>query len=770
MALLLLGAARARFDAPAPTLLLRDLHGSFLGEVGNGPHAPLGFWPLAELPSRVVAATVAIEDRRFWRHGGVDLLAVVRAAAHNLAAGRRVSGASTLAMQVARLQRPGRRTLARKAVEAVTAVLLTARYGRRAVLAQYLTLAPYGGRVHGIAFAARRYFDKPVEDLSWAEIAFLTAIPQAPTAYNPHKAGAQPRLRARAERILALLHARGVLSQWEWEQARRELVALRVPAAYRRPLAAMHAVLRLEGELGSPDARRRRAARPIVTTTLDLALQERVVGALGKAVQRDAVVGVENGAVVVVALPAREVRAWAGSSGWNDARTCGAIDYTRVLRSPGSALKPFLYALAYEINAITPATVLDDLHPAPGGIGNADARFLGPLLPRVALANSRNVPAVQLLRRVGLDEARTFLADLQLGESGRSAGELGLGLAVGGMPVTLEQLVRAAAVLAVDGRLAPLRWLADDPPEAGRRLLSESTTQLVTLQLADPLARLPSFPRQGASEYPFPVAVKTGTSPQQRDAWALAWSHDELVGVWLGRADHRPMPGATGFAQAARLAREVLLALHPEQAQGLADLSFPPPPGFLPVQLCGLTGERASPRCHKVFLEWMRPTDVPRAQCTAHVEVAVDVRTGAPAGLATPPALVAHRTFDVLSPRYADWAKRSGLPKPPSLPGVWWTPADGRPLGGGRVRITFPDSGVCLLTDPETPFGLHTLALRAEVEPRVPQLLWLINGQPWQLADYPYTVRWPVAAGAHTFVAQIPFSRQRSAPVTVYVR
>lgn len=763
---------RARLEAPAPTLLLLDRHGAFLCELGDGRDAELGYWPVETLPPRVAAATVAIEDRRFWVHPGVDPLAVARAAWQDVAARRRVSGASTLAMQVARMQRPGPRTLGRKAVEAVTAVLLTARYGRHEVLAHYLRLAPYGNRVHGIAFAARRYLDKPVEDLSWAEIAYLAAIPQAPAAMNPYRPAGRLRAVARGQRILALLRGQGVITEVEWKQAREDIERLRMPTREARPPAAMHAVLRFERELGAPAARAARASRPLGRTTLDLALQEHLAADVRQAVREGEWVGVGNAAAVVVELPGREVRAWVASSGWTDAAHLGAIDYTRIPRSPGSTLKPFLYALGYELGTVTPATVVDDLQRAPGGIVNADHRFLGPMLPRAALANSRNVPAVHLLERVGLEEGYAFLCDLGLGDGTTPARRLGLGLAVGGMPVTLEQLVRASAVLATDGRLAPLVWLEGQAREPGPRLVSEATARLVTLQLSDPLARLPSFPRMRWSEYPFPVAVKTGTSPEQRDAWAVAWSSRYLVGVWMGRPDHRPMQGATGFGQAAALAQRVMLDLHPDETDGLEDVPFPPPEGFVPVRLCALTGKLASPLCGKVATEWVRPPDVPRQSCDAHLELVVDTRTGAPASPATPRALVATRTFTLLPARYADWAARAGLPRPPALPGVWAEEGGfaRQTTAPTRVRITAPNPGARLLPDPEAPDGLGTLALRAVVEPRVQQLLWLVDGMPWQLAEYPYTVRWPLAPGEHTFEARVPFSKVTSAPVTVVVQ
>jgi penicillin-binding protein 1C len=768
-------AWRASFEAPAATLLLKDRQGAFLAEISARPGDELGYWPVVELPPRVVAATVALEDRRFWSHPGVDSLAAGRAALQNLRHGRRISGASTLAMQVARMQNPGGRSYVRKAVEALTGLFLTARYGRDAVLAQYLRLAPYGNRIHGIAYAARRYLDKPVEDLSWAEIVFLAALPQAPTRMNPFEPEGQRRAVARARHLLALLRQQGVVGPSEYELAEAQLTTLRVPNREVRPVSALHEILRFERDL------RERAGRhpfdpPIVATTLDLGLQARVADMVADAVADWDNRGAGNAAVMVLDSRTREVLACVASTGFFDGPRRGAIDFTRVPRSPGSTLKPLLYALALELGTITPATVLDDVQRGPGGIVNADDDYLGPLLPRAALANSRNVPAVNLLARVGIEEGYTFLRDLGIGDGRLPARWYGLGLAVGGMPVSLEHLVRGYTVLAGDGRLGDLVWYLHQPEGRQRRVLSTDTVRQISLFLSDPLGRLPSFPRMGASEYPFPVAVKTGTSPDQRDAWAIAYSMRYLVGVWVGRADYRPMSGITGYTSAAHLARRVLLPLHVDQQDGLLDLSFPPPPGFHEVRLCAVTGKVASPLCDRVTVEWFRPGAEPVAVCDAHLRVAIDTRSGAVASPRTPRRLVEARTFTMLPARYAAWAAGHGVQQPPpsvtrlarlgQLTGDRPAPEDLCEVGNVpprlsravRLHVASPRGGTRLLHDPETPPTLATLALQAVVEPPVPQVVWYVDGRPFRVADYPYEVRWPLASGEHTFQVRVPFT------------
>lgn len=757
--LLLAALPHAHLTDPAPTSLLRDRRGVYLGQVGSDGDAPLGYWPVAGVaPPRVAAAVIAIEDRRFWSHPGVDPVAVARAVWQNVRSGQRVSGASTLAMQVARMQRPGARTWARKLVEATTAVLLTARYGRAQILRQYLRLVPYGNRARGIGYAARRYLDKPVEDLSWAEIAFLSAIPQAPSHANPMTAAGRARARARAARILALLRDEGLLTAAEHDQALRELVGIGAPPSDTRPAEALHATLDLAARLSADPS-----APVIATATLDLALQEQVTARLREGLEAWRPQGAGNGAVLVVSLPSREVHAAVGSADFFDDRWSGAIDYTATPRYPGSTLKPFLYARALDLGVITPATVLDDAQRGPSGVRNADQRYLGPLLPRRALAGSRNVPAVNLLARVGLDAGYDFFRTLGLHHDEQPAGHWGLGMAIGGFPVTPRQLATAYAALATDGRLAPLRWMAHEPPGEGPRVFSAPAARQVGQFLSDPIARLPVFPRMGFAEYPFPVSVKTGTSPGYRDAWAAAYSAEWLVVVWVGHPDFRPMNGLSGYRVGANLASTVLRMLHADDLGGLSDLSMPPPEGYTAVEVCGLSGQQATDRCEPVSTEWFAPGQAPRDACEAHQRLLVDDRTGQ---LATADTPLAHRREEVfvrLPARYADWAARAGLRPPPRAA------SDAAPAQH-RLTILSPEAGAELFIDPEAPPGRSTLALTVAVEPPAEDVLWLHNGDPLELVGHPHTLRWPLVQGVHRFQATVPATGDASPVVEITLR
>jgi penicillin-binding protein 1C len=778
VALLAVAASRSALVAPEPTLLVRDRSGAFLGELAEGEE--LGFWRLDGLPPRVVAATLAIEDRRFFRHPGVDPLAIGRAMVQLARNKRRISGASTLAMQVARMQARGPRTYGRKLVEALTAMLLTLRNGREAVLAHYLRLVPYGNRVHGIAYAARRYLDKPVEDLSWAEVAFLSALPQAPARMNPYSPAGRLRAIERGRRILAALRDQGSISPAEHAVALEQIGRVRIPARERRPQSSMHALLHLGAVLREPAARSALPS-PLLQTTLDLALQEDVSWKTFEAVRSWEGRGAGNAAVIVLESGSLAVRAWVGSADYFDRLHAGAIDYASAARSPGSTLKPLLFALALERGELEPAGILDDLQRSRGGIANADSLFLGPLLPRVALASSRNVPAVHLLSRVGVDVAYGFLGELGLHEALRGARHYGLELAIGGMPTSLRQLVRAYGVLARDGRLGELRWLEDAPAAPERRVLGQAPARQVTLWLSDPMARLPTFSRMGPTEYPFPVAVKTGTSSGYRDAWTIAYSKRHIVGVWVGHPDARPMNGLSGSSSAARLAREVLMTLHARDRDGQSDGSFPPPEGFRSARVCGRTGKRATPACDQVLTEWFPPSGEPASVCDAHVRLAVDERDGRPATPQTPAEHVLVQTFTLLAPRYAAWAATQGLPRPPaalqtprpahpSWPGLPFEAAGQQARRQPKLRITAPEDGARLLRDPEAPAGRSTLPLQVVADPPVDQVVWYVDGKPFQVADHPYGARWPLERGVHTFEARMPFSDVRSPPVSVTVQ
>ena len=684
--------ADARLVAPAPTAFVTDSRGAFLFQAGHETRRPdggrqveYGYWPTVP-PLNAVRTTLALEDRRFWSHPGIDPVSALRAVWEHVTTGRG-SGASTLAMQIVRMQHPRPRTLWAKAVEAGAAVAITVRYGRDAVLAQYFRLAPYAEGSHGIGHAARWYFDRPAADLSLAQAALLCALPQAPGLMSLRPRSVE-RTRARARRALLAMD----LAADEREAALRDLLAVQPRPAPRRPRAELLAVARLRSVLPG-------VGGPMLRATLDLSTQALVRGVAAAHLGRWRADGAQQVAVLVVRRGDRAVVADLGSIGSGFG---GGIDFSRVPRSPGSTLKPFLYALGLERGLLAPEEVVADRPEGAGGINNADHDFLGPLLPRQALANSRNVPATNLLRRIGLPRAFAFFRTLGLHELDGPAERYGLSMAIGALPTTPERLVRAYLALADDGVDRGFAWFpgGGEPP---RRWFSVDAARLVGRFLSDPMARLPSFPRYGSSEFPFAVALKTGTSQGYRDAWTVAWSREYLVGVWVGRADAGPMTRLSGARAAGGLAQEVMLRLHGVNRTELLAGELPAPPGRVQAEVCTQTGRLDGTGCGGRLPEWVRAGSVP--------------------------------------------------PPPPAT----------------RLAIVRPDTDTHVWRNPDLPGPLNRMVLRAAVEPAVPQVAWLVDGQVVSVGPPDAPLVWTMVPGRHRFQVRLPLQGDASRPVTVVV-
>ncbi len=744
---------RLRLEAAPPSQLILDREGRFLGE-HPGPDGRLGFWLVDSLPQRVIAATLAVEDQRFYSHLGVDPIAILRAIAQNLFYGKRISGASTIAMQVARMQDPAPRTWGNKLLEAVTALRLVQHFGRPVLLAHYLRIAPYGQNIHGVAYAARRYFNKPVDDLSWAESALLAGLPQSPSLYDLSKPKGLRRARARAQRVLIRLHQLKVISEADFGRALAELKHLQPKKRSERPPASLHALFLSE---------LRRSPEPLIHSTLDLPLQTWTQKTLALRVEQMRELGVGNAAALIVDLSDHSVRASVGSVDWYDQKYAGALDFSRTKRSPGSTVKPFIYALALEQGIINPGDPIDDLQRSSDGIGNADGRFLGPLLPRAALANSRNVPVLELSERLGLNRVYDLLERLNLGDLSHAPSYYGPAIALGAQSTRLLDLVQAYTLFPGEGRAYSLRWRLEQESLPGPQIFSQQSARLISLFLSDPMARLPSFSRGGALELPFPTAIKTGTSANYRDAWAIAWTRRFLVAVWVGHPRWQPMKRITGYRAAAPILREILIHLHPsEERTGLADHFLPAPEKMQPVEICALSGKRPTLACEHRLREWFHQP--PQERCSVHLRLPVDTLTGALAKMDTPKYRLQMRTFLRLPPRYALWMKQKGLLPPPGLQQA------GLKERQPQIKILSPRPGQQILSDPEAPPDFLSIPLRASVNPPVPQLLWYVDGEPFALAEHPYEIRWPITPGSHSFQARLPFSHLGSKVVKIVAR
>jgi penicillin-binding protein 1C len=478
---------------------------------------------------------LAYEDRRFWSHGGVDPLALGRAALQFGSSGHIVSGGSTITMQLARLMEPRReRSVYAKLRQMVRAVQIERQMSKDDILDLYLALAPFGGNLEGIRAASIAYFGKEPKRLSLAEAALLVALPQSPERRRldryPEAA------HAARDRVLARMVEDGVVSKEDAAQAKAAAVPrLRKPMPILAPHSADAAMATVKDT-------------PLVKLTLDSGLQKTL-----EALARDrAVAQGPNISVAIIAVDneSGDVLARVGSSDYFDERRAGQVDMTRAVRSPGSTLKPFIYGLAFEDGFVHPESLIDDRPIRFGSYApeNFDMTFQGTVPVRKALQLSLNVPAIALLDRVGSSRLSSRLK--------QAGGNLvlpkdeapGLAMGLGGVGVTLQDLAQLYAGLARLGAARPLReiMLAQEKNNDDREPL-RLMDQAAAWQVGNVLLGTPP-PENGVHNR---IAFKTGTSYGYRDAWSVGFDGRVTIGVWVGRPDGAPVPGLVGRTAAA---------------------------------------------------------------------------------------------------------------------------------------------------------------------------------------------------------------------------
>ena len=603
-----------------PGVRIEDRHGVLLRSTRSADGSRTQWVPIGEMDPDLILAFVAVEDRRFWDHGGIDGRAVARAARDNLRSGRIVSGASTISMQLARLLHPGSRGWRAKASESLWALRLERHLTKQQILEQYLNRVHLGQAAVGVGAAARLYFGSSAAEVSIGEAATLAGLAHAPSRDNPFVS--PKRATARRDLAIARMHRAGAIGTADAADARAELL---LPVKTRAPFLAPHFTSRLlaDDAAGRGDVWR---------TTLDAGLQRELEGEVKHAIELLGDRGVRHGAVVVLDNRTGDVLAWIGSPDFWAERS-GQTDMVVSPRQPGSALKPFLYALAFD-RGTTAATVLPDIPRSyatatgPYTPRNYDRRFHGPVRAREALASSYNLPAVELAGRVGTG---AFLQTLRLAgfESlHRDAEHYGLGLALGNGDVTLLELANAYRGLANGGVWLPTRTFLDASPTAAggarsraARLASSTTTsggtRFVSTQaavlaldvLSDASARVPGFGLETPFDFPFPAAAKTGTSRHFTDNWAVATTGGFTVAVWVGNFSGEPMQGVSGVTGAGPLLHRAVTLAAQRYAPGV--LPTPSQAGLVAVDVCRLSGMQATAECPAVR-EWFVPGSEPR--------------------------------------------------------------------------------------------------------------------------------------------------------------
>ncbi|NUO53309.1 MAG: penicillin-binding protein 1C [Polyangiaceae bacterium] len=671
-----------------------DRGGTLLREVRASDGRRAQRTSLAGFGDRVPKALLAAEDKRFYDHAGIDPIAMARAAIGSAREGRIVSGASTLSQQLARSVSGEQRTAAGKLRVMALALRLELAYDKDEILEAYLNRIEFGPNVRGAEAAAELYFGKPCADLSLAEAAAVASIPRGPTLYDPTKRPGH--LVRRRDRVLDRMLEAGFATEEEVQRAKAEPLAL---APRFSPASAPHFVSALLGGKLGPTV----SDDGVVTTSVLAELQADATEAARRTVAELEGQGVTAASVVVLDNRTGEILAYVGSPDLGDTLRLGGNDGVLALRQPGSALKPFVYELGMEKLDLVPSSLLPDIDlsfPGPDGASfrprNYDGRYHGPVLLRDALGSSFNVPAVHVAERLGTRAVLDRLRDLGFSSLDQAAEHYGLAIALGDGEVRLLDLANAYATLARGGVVLPVRAIPTAAPlPEGRRVLSERQAFMTTHVLADPPARVASFGDDSALDLPFEAAAKTGTSKGYRDNFAVGYTPEITVAVWVGNFDGSPMRGVSGITGAGPLFREVMLAA----ARHRAPTPFVEPEGFHTVEVCALSGHRPGPDCPHRRVDIL-PVGHDPSECTMHVHVAVDRATGERAGEDCPERFVEDRVFEAFPPLYAEWAKavrRQTVPTTFSTRCPSRKPIDLAVSGG--VRILYPRDGAKLFVD-----------------------------------------------------------------------
>jgi len=662
-ALVLLVPGPPRFPGGYSTVLY-DRNGLLLGAAA----APDGQWrfpPAPDLPDRYVRALVAFEDRRFFGHAGFDPRALARALVSNLAAGRIVSGGSTLSMQAARMARGNRpRNLGQKALELLYALRLEAFRGKRGILALYAAHAPFGGNVVGLAAASWRYFGRPPEDLTWAEAAVLAVLPNSPALVHP---GAdRDRLREKRDALLMRLAERGELGPEDLAAARAEPIPDRPEPLPRKAPHLLSRAVR-DGLAGTR-----------VDSTLDGGLQDLVARTAARHGARLASRGIRNAAVIVAEIESGEILAYLGNldgpEGGEDREAARWVDCAAAPRSTGSILKPFLYAALLDGGDLSPTTLVPDLPTSFGSFSpeNNTRTYSGAVPAERALAHSLNVPFVRLLRTYGVDAFLALLKGYGFSELGRTAGAYGLTLVLGGAEATLWDSASAYADLARSARglegVPAFAYSRTPPAPRGSGSVPASPgAAYLTLRALLEVGR----PAEESAWKDWAegrrIAWKTGTSQGFRDAWALGVTSEHLVAVWVGNATGEGRPELRGSEAAAPLLFDVFELLP-------RDPWIDPPPDALRREtVCADSGYLAGPDCARTLridLPSGAPPPDPCPYCRT-IHLTADGAFRATADCVPLDRLVSRKVF-VLPPAL-EWYFRAGHPAyrplPPVLPG-----------------------------------------------------------------------------------------------------
>ncbi len=753
-----------------PSMRILDRQGRLLYEVIGTDAGRNTVVPLDEIPQVCVDATIATEDFNFYSNPGVDLRGVLRAVWINLRGGEIRSGGSTITQQVARnlLLDPherAERTLQRKLREVILAYRLYQHYSKDEILSLYLNQTYYGNLAYGIDAAARAYYGKSVRDLDLAECALLAGLPQAPSVYDPLT---DPKAaKDRQVVVLGLMSDHGLISADDASEAAREPLAF---AAERYTIEAPHFVTAVYDQLEAtlpPDVLYGGGLE--VRTTLDLDWQhaaeriaQRQLDLLNTPTVGDPAHNATDAALVAMDPHTGQVLAMMGSPDFFDAAASGAVNMALAPRQPGSTMKAFTYAAAFDPtrpDPWTPATMILDVRTAfvtKEGFAytpvNYDRQEHGPVLIREALASSFNVPAVITLQHIGVDTLLQLAGKLGM-TTFHNPNDYDLSLTLGGGDVRLLELTAGYAAFANGGRrVQPVMILEVRKADGtlvysqnsglGEQVIDSRVAWLISDILSDNLARAPEFTTHSILQIGRPAAVKTGTTTDFRDNWTVGYTPNLVVGVWVGNADNSPMVNISGVSGAGPIWHNFMRTV----LRGQPELQFQRPDGLVQVEVCTLSGKLPTPDCPYTRPEWFIAGTQPTEPDTIYQRVTVNAATGLPAGPDTPPDRLTTRVFLNLPPQAQDWARQERLPLLPDSIAAAQTGQS--QTGWDALLIASPDAQTVYRINPGLPISAQQVQVVAVGPAGLHDVTLFVDDTPLAtVGSAPFEAYWTLQAG-----------------------
>jgi penicillin-binding protein 1C len=691
---------------PSYSTLVVDKRGHLLHAFLNQEDKWRMFTQLEEISPTLEKAILFKEDQYFYYHVGINPLALVRAIFQNVQQNRRASGASTITMQVVRLIERRPRTYLSKVIELFRALQLEWHFSKKEILQLYLNLVPYGSNVEGVKSAAILYFQKPPQVLSLAEVATLSVVPNRPSSWRLGRHNPQ------------LLQARNLWLRRFGEaglfEASAVADALREPLQIQRheaPKQAPHWAYRL---------RRQFPEQPILVTTLDYARQQQAEALTRNFVSRLRALQILNAAVMVIDNRRMSVEAYVGSADFDDPTDGGQVDGVVALRSPGSTLKPLLYATAFDKGMLTPQTMLYDVPSNFSGFEpeNFDKLFHGKVSVSYALANSLNVPAVRVLQDISTQTLVEKLKQADFKHIKKTGSKLGLSLVLGGCSVTLEELTQLFAALSQGGRFRKAHSrVADSASYSSVTLLSESSSYLITHILSQ--IQRPDLPNNYDYTYRMPkVAWKTGTSFGKKDAWSIGYNSHYTIGVWVGNFSGRGVPELSG----ANIATPLLFDLFNAIDYNKQGAWFGQPKALALRKVCAESGLLPQDFCPNVVLDYHVPGVSPMQRCGHARQVWTD-----PAGSLSyctqcqPDSGAVRRLYPNQPPELLAWYESKHILYEKIPP---HNPRCSRIFGQAGPKITFPVRGNTYYLSREEQSELQ---LSCQAESEVKEVYWYVN-------------------------------------------